>query len=351
MRKSLELLFLCLLICYGNIFGQITNTGFVFGKVTEQTTSLPLQFVNVFLMHPGDSNFVLETTTVASGTFQFDSLIEGEYYVTVSLIGFETFTTSPFTVTANERNVDVGSISLKPSEILLKEVKITAEQSTYVNAIDRKIYHPENDIQAQSGSVSDILQNIPSVSVDEDGAVSLRGGSNVTIFINGKPSMLMNNNSAAILQQIPASSIERIEIITNASAKYKPDGTSGIINIVLKKSTKLGFNGIVMGNVGTNNRYNGSITLNYNTGKINVYGSYGFRRNYYPRTLTDIRTINDTVTGAQTFFNLNNSSLSTSFSHTANFGLDYFINDRNKIGFASSVFTYDMNRTEMSKLF
>src|ERR1035437_9000108 len=125
---------------------------------------------------------------------------------------------------------------------------------------------------SKTGSVSELLQNVPSVQVDIDGNVSLRGSDNVMILINGKPSALMGANRAAVLQQMPANTIEKIEIITNPSAKYKPDGTSGIINIVLKKNKSLGLNGSVALNAGNNERYNGNVLVNYNPGKLNIFG-------------------------------------------------------------------------------
>ena len=128
---------------------------------------------------------------------------------------------------------------------------------------------------SSSGSLSDLLQNIPSVQVDVEGNVSLRGNENVQILINGKQSTMMNARTRAeVLQQLPAGDIERIEIITNPSAQYKPDGVSGILNIVMKKQRKVGVNGNIMANIGNEGRYNATTSMNYNTGKINLYGSY-----------------------------------------------------------------------------
>ncbi len=156
----------------------------------------------------------------------------------------------------------------------------------------------------------------------------------------------MNLSSASALQQIPGTSIERIEIITNPSAKYKPDGTAGIINIVLKKNANLGFHSTLILNASTNDRYNGNITLNYRPAKLNLFGSYGYRQNYNPRTRTDSRINTDTISGKQTLFDLNSSALGKPFSHTASFGLDYSLSKKNKLGLSGNYFTFFQNRTQ-----
>jgi len=161
---------------------------------------------------------------------------------------------------------------LPQANINLDEVTVTSNKIMLSNSIDRKTYNVQQDILSKTGSASDLLQNIPSVQVDIDGNVSLRGSENVLILINGKTSPLMGKTRAEVLQQMPASSIDRIEVITNPSAKYKPDGTAGIINIVLKKDSGSGLNGGITGNIGNQGRYNGNMNLNYNPGNINIFG-------------------------------------------------------------------------------
>lgn len=345
MRKITTLVISLLLVFTVSVYSQSTPH-FIFGKVTEQSTKLPLEFVIVSLHHPGDTNAVKETFTDKAGGFKLDSISEGKYFLEISLIGFTIFNTPPFSVVLGKDSVNIGTISLKASDILLKEIEVTSEKSVYENSIDRKVYYPEKDIQALTGSLSDILQNIPSVTVDADDIVSLRGSSNVTILINGKPSGLMNISRATALQQISGTSIERIEIITNPSAKYKPDGTAGIINIVLKKNSNIGFHGGLTLNAGVNDRYNGNITLNYKPGKLNIFGSYGYRQNYIPRTLTDSRINKDTVSGSQVLFDLNNSALGRPFAHTVNYGLDYSFNKKDKLGLSGNYITFFQNRPQ-----
>ncbi len=339
MKKQLALTTLLLLTFAAPIFGQISS---LTGKIVEESTQLPLEFVQVSLLRAADTTLVKGALTDPTGAFRLAEIPAGSYRLSISLLGFETHSDTLFSVNGN---ADLGIVSLKPTNILLKAAEVTAEKSAYVSTIDRKIYYPEKDISAQTGSASEILQNIPSVSVDIDGAVSLRGSANVTFLINGKPSGLMNRSSASFLQQLPANTIERIEIITNPSAKYRPDGTAGIINIVLKKNAKRGFNGALTANASTQDRYNGSLSLNYNPGKLNIYSTYGYRQNWFPREGTDLRTSTDSA-GAKTTFDLRSTALGRPRSHTANAGLDYAPNAKNKLGLSAAYFTFYQERVQ-----
>ncbi len=322
-------------------FTQI-NGNKVSGKVMEESTKLPLSFAFVTILHQGDSLILKGDITDNKGEFSLDSLAEGQYYLVVSLLGYDTIISQPFPVPASNSTSNVLKIFMKTSGVLLNDVEITEEKATYISTIDRKVYLPEKDIMAQTGSASEVLQNVPSVAVDADGNVSLRGSGNVTILINGKPSQLMNTNAAAALEQIPASSIERIEIITNPSAKFKPDGVAGIINIVLKKNVKLGFNGSITANASTLDRYNGNITLNYSTGKYSIYGSYGYRQNYNQRIKTDYRIFRDSSESSPNIFDNNSYLWARSYSHTVNIGMDYNFNEKNSMGFEGS-YLYSTN--------
>ncbi len=338
MKKQLTLPTLLLAALTYPVFGQ---SSFLTGKIVEESTKLPLEFVHVSLLNSNDTTPVTSALTDRVGAFKLAEVLTGSYRLSISIIGFETHSSAVFSV---KGNTDLGIFSLKPAAILLKETEVAAEKSTYLQTIDRKIYYPEKDIAAQTSSASEILQNIPSVSVDIDGVVSLRGSANITFLINGKPSGLMNRSSASFLQQMPANTIERIEIITNPSAKYRPDGTAGIINIVLKKNTKRGFNGTLITNASTHDRYNGSLSLNYNPGKINLFGTYGYRQNWFPRDGADFRITTDS-TGAQTSFEIRSTALGRPRSHTANVGLDYALNAKNKIGLSGAYFTFYQERT------
>jgi outer membrane receptor for ferrienterochelin and colicin len=201
---------------------------------------------------------------------------------------------------------------------------------------------------AQSGSASDILRNIPSVEVDIEGNISLRGSGELMVLINGRPSPLMGKNRAEVLQQIPANSIERIEVITNPSAKYRPDGTAGMINIVMKKNTKAGFNGNVTGNFGNKQRDNGSFNLNYKTSKLNTFATYSIRQDERNRFGNTNRTFTDSLSRAITgFYTENNRSKSRPLSHLLRGGFDYTIDTMNSIGVSGSYLKTNLERNDL----
>lgn len=174
---------------------------------------------------------------------------------------------------------------------MLDEVVVEGRKPTFTAALDRKVYNVGEDLTSTTGSVSDLMQNIPSVDVDIDGNVSLRGNENVTILINGKPSAMMNARTRGdALNQLAAGTIKRIEVITNPSAEFKPDGVSGIINIVMKKGAKAGLNGTVMAGAGSAGRNNAGADMNYGTGKVNIFGGYSYRRDRYDCSTGDTRS-------------------------------------------------------------
>ncbi|MDD5570836.1 MAG: TonB-dependent receptor [Bacteroidales bacterium] len=344
MRLNIVVLLMISLLIAHYAQGQSTSST-IAGKIIEQSTKEPMEFVNVSLHNASDSSIAAGIITDKNGVFKFTEISKGNYYLRISFIGFETIKTPVFTISAGTK-VDKGIIPIKASSYVLGDVSVKAEKSILETSIDRKIYNVGSDITSTSGSASQILENVPSISVGIDGTVSLRGLSNVTILINGKPSSMMRVNSAEALQQIPASSIERVEVITNPSAKYKPDGTAGIINIVLKKEIKEGLNGAFTANAGNDERYNTMLMLNYKPGKVNFFGSYGFRQDNRTRTETDFRRVNDSVGNLTSIYNYVNTALYRPKSHTANIGADYIINKNNEIGISGNYFERGFLRTE-----
>ena len=308
--------------------------GIVSGIIIEKSSNKPLEFANVIIKNNADSSKFQGTVTGSKGEFTFDKMPFGEYRIIYSFIGFDKISTPVFTLSSKQVKLNLGKLYISESIASLGEVSVTAQRSTFVNSIDRKTFNVGQDVMSKTGSVSELLQNVPSVQVDIDGNVSLRGSSNVMFLINGKPSALMGANRAAVLEQMPANSIEKIEIITNPSAKYKPDGTSGIINIVLKKDKNLGLNGLVSLNAGNDNRYNGNVSLNYNPGKINVFGSYSIRQDERLRYTDDYREhyISDFDTS---YTHVISHDLSRPLSQIVQGGADYKINSHNSIGITS----------------
>jgi len=310
--------------------------GVIYGIIVDKASKEPVEFANVVLLTETGNSQIAGTTTDVKGKFRFDKIEDGKYKISYSFIGYEKQETAVFSIRDKSRNVNTGTLLLSVSSQEIKDVEVIGEKSTYSNTVDRKVFNVGRDLIGKTGSVADLMQNVPSLSVDIDGNISLRGSENVMVLINGKPSALMGTNRAAVLQQMPASSIERIEVITNPSAKFKPDGTSGIINIVIKKNKNLGTNGIIQGNVGNDRRYNGNVMANYSSGKVNVYGSYSIRQDDRLRYTLDNRKRTDLLTNSISYTNMEAPENSRPISHIINGGVDYKINENNEIGISAN---------------
>ena len=317
------------------------------GKVLLRSNNQPVEFASVMAISKTDSTLKFITATDAEGFFLFENISAGIWIIKSSYIGYDIKDTV-ITIGGNQKKVNVN-MRLSSSATTLKEVSIEAEQQkTQEFSIDKKVYNIDQDINASSGSASDVLKNIPSVQVDIDGNVSLRGSGNVLFLVNGKPAPQFGKNAAEALQNFPASSIERIEVITNPSAKYKPDGTGGIINIVLKENSKQGMNGSVTLNAGNSDRYNGNISLSYKPGKLNVYGTLGLRQNTHVRNGFDYRDYFDSAQAVESFYKEDNVAKGKSFSQSAIFGIDYELDSNNTISLSGNIFHFDVDRDNTS---
>ncbi len=202
-------------------------------------------FATASILNRKTKAIVRVAQTDVNGNLKITGLPAGVFTFKVSYVGYQTMVRDSMTIGA-QKEINLGTIKMKPSKgTALKEVQITAQKSTMQLGIDKKVFSVDQSLVSEGGSASDLLQNVPTVQTDMDGNVSLRGSTGVKVLIDGKESLIAGGNVAQILQSIPASSIETVEVITNPSAKYDAEGQSGIINIVLKKNKKLGFNGSV----------------------------------------------------------------------------------------------------------
>lgn len=251
--------------------------GTLVGKVLDDQTGAPVEFATISLLRLRDST-VTGSTTGKNGTFAVENIKPGRYLGTISFIGYESFQTD--TLKFNPRqgvmNRDLGTVKLKPSSILLEAAEVTAERAFQTNQIDRKAYVVKDLGVAEGGTVIEVLEVIPSVDVDLDGNISLRGNENVTILIDGRPSNLVAGSKAEILEQFPASSIDRIEVITNPSVKYDPDGVAGILNIITKKNKLEGLTGNVRVAASLRNKYNASVGINQKSKKWSISADAGY---------------------------------------------------------------------------
>ena len=324
------------------LLSQSRNPGLVTGRVIDAQTSRPVEYANMVLLDSLSGKMVNGVVSDSAGKFTINGVPPGSYKLEYSFIGYDKQRTKPFTISRKQPRADLGTLSLKPSAVTMDEVTVTGEKATMITRIDRKVFNIQKEIQSQTGTVTDLLQTIPSVSVDMDGNISLRGSGSVTILINGRPSVMAG---AANLEQMPASLIERIEVITNPSAKYKPDGTAGIINIILKKERKAGYNTVVGVNVGNNSRFNGNLQGNVNTGSVNIFGSYGYRQDYRMRTGEVHSQTIDSATGRSTWFDQNSSGDGRTRSHLAQLGADWTIGKKDATGLSGTYNYRNNNRT------
>ena len=250
--------------------------GIVKGKILDRQKSEPLGFVNIKVTEQGSNKFAGGGITDAGGNFNVTGLKDGKYTLTLTFMGYKDVTRQ-FEITPTKREVQFKLLYMAEDAKQLNEVTVTGQRATMKLEVDRKSFDVGQLISNAGQAASDVLDNIPSIEVDNDGNVSLRGNSSVEVWINGKASGLTSDNRAQILQQLPAESIERIEVIDNPSAKFSAEGSAGIINIVLKKDRKAGYYGSVQAGGDTRGGANTSFNVNYNSRLIDSYINLGYR--------------------------------------------------------------------------
>lgn len=251
--------------------------GLVRGNVSDSETGKGLPSASVYLLNAKDSSTVSGNKTDKDGGFKISGISPGEYIVKVNYIGYKTIFKDGVSISKEGNIVNIDKILMSSTGTQTDEILITSERDPIEYSLGKKVINVDKNLTGAGGSAIDILKNVPSVNVDVDGTITMRGSSNLTILIDGKPSSLSGGGISSILEQLPAGMIENIEIINNPSAKYNPEGNSGIINIVLKKDRQNGLNGLVNLNVGTRDKYSAGLNLNYRIGKFNLFGSYDIK--------------------------------------------------------------------------
>lgn len=328
---KLKLLILFFLGFIGTITAQ--NSGSITGKVIDQKTNEPLPYVTIVIKN--NDATVTGGITDDKGEFEISKLAPQNYTVEIQFIGYKTIVKQVNLTTT--KKIELGTISIAEDVQQLEGVEVVAEQSQMVQKIDRKVINVGKDLIASGTTASEIMNNVPTLSIDpQTKEISMRGNSNVRVLIDGKPS---NIPVEQLLQQIPSASIKQIELITNPSAKYNPEGMSGIINIILHKNSQDGFNGSINTGVtfGITPKTNTNINLNYRVGKVNFYTNYGFNHGinanhgFIESERTNLENRQDFEFG-----NLNNS-------HLIKLGMDYYINDKNNISFYTNQNITDSN--------
>ncbi len=306
--------------------GGGATDGSITGLVVEAKQNLPLEYVSVVIYSQRDSSMVAGVVTDVEGNFSFNELGYGRYYMELKFLGFEKKTISGIKVNPKTKNVKIGTVTLNVAEQTVGDVVVEVDKLHLEYKIDKKVINVAQDLSSMGGTAVDVLENTPSVETDIDGNVSIRGSSNFTVLINGKPSVLDGSDA---LQQIPASTIDQIEIITNPSSKYDPDGVAGIINVITKQKKTNGFNGIFNVSANTNESYNADILLNYKLGKMNFFVSGNYKvRNSPGLGSQEQRTYFDSTT----YFLFNDSHRNWHRNgYKGLVGFDYYINDNNTL--------------------
>lgn len=254
-----------------SLFKNVTITG----KVLDKDSKEPLEYATIVFFSKKENKIITGGITDIKGDFSID-VASGVYDITIEYISYKKITILNRKLISDE---DFGNIDLQIDFEALGEVEIIAERTTVEIKLDKKIYNVGKDLTVRGGTVSDVLDNIPSVTVDIEGNVALRGNDNVRILINGKPSGLVGLNSTDALRQLPAESIERVEVITSPSARYESEGTAGILNIILRRSKLQGFNGAITTNVGHPTSAGISGNINYRTGNVNIFNTSSYNYN------------------------------------------------------------------------
>lgn len=315
----------------------LTSTAAVVQGRVVDINDMSLDYVNVTLTSTSDSSDVYGSISDANGRFIINNVPVGSYQLTVSFIGYVT-ERRDIVVESSSDQVRSGKIILKEDAQMLAEVEVVGQTSQMRFDIDKKVFNVDQNLASAGASASEMLENIPSVEVDNDGNVSLRNNSSVEVWINGKPSGLTEENRAQILEQMSAGSIEAVEIITNPSAKFNPEGTAGIINLVLKKDRKAGYYGSVNAgtswSIGSLPGANVGANFNYNSRIVDFYANVGFRyRNMKSANYTDRYSLAD----ADTLAFLHNSAQGRrSFMGVfGRIGADFHIDDRNTISLSA----------------
>ncbi len=276
--KRLIVSVIFLIILFGNAHAAEKSPGAAKGKVLDAQTNEPLEFVTISITKKGAGDFQPQgTITNQGGIFTLENLPVDTFNLKASMVGYVAYETD-IVIAPENSVVDIPPVLLSKDVVGIEEVQVKGLRSQMKFELDKKVFNVAQNIASTGGSASDVLRNIPSVKVGNKGEVSLRGNSSVTIWIDGKASGLSSQNRGQILRQLPAESIDRIEITTNPSAKYSPEGTTGIINIILKKNRKAGYYGGVQTGIDSNGGYSASTNYNFSSGKLDAYADLGFNR-------------------------------------------------------------------------
>lgn len=329
--KHLKLFYIIFILSSFTTFASEGSFGQISGQILDENSNEPLPYVSIELRDE-DGKAITGSITDENGIFEIEKIPEGSFVISASFIGYETFSRS-IVISKKNKTHQLGKLFLKETSNTLEEVVVVAEKTTVEQKIDRKVVNVGKDLTSVGATASELLNNVQSVTVDsQSGEISLRGNENVRILVDGKPT---NVSAAQLLKQIPSTAIKSIELITNPSAKYNPEGMSGIINIILHKNSTLGFNGSVNAGVtyGSNARYNYATNMNFRTGKVNFFANYGLRHGSQENKGNTLRKDNS----IEQNFNFSDNYV----KHILKFGADIYINDQHTLSLYTTQNIFD----------
>jgi outer membrane receptor protein involved in Fe transport len=322
--------------------GTMLKIGTIQGTIQDSTSNGAIEYATVGLYRRQDSSLVTGTITDQSGFFSLKDIPFGKYYLEAAFIGY-TKKRIPIELSPQQTSADLGSVVLHPDITHIAEVTVVAQNQQVEYKIDKKVINVSQDIAASGGTLVHVLENTPSVQVDVEGNVSLRGSQNFQVLIDGKPSVIQGSEG---LQQIPASAVQSLEIITSPSAKYDPDGAAGIINIIMKKQKNTGIGGVINASVGTRQKYTADFLLNFRKDKLNYFVGGEFAdQNNYMKGEADRRT----YYGDTTTYTL--SDVNGKFSRAGlnlKSGFDYSLSQNSTLSLSGAIGNRDFNREFIS---
>jgi outer membrane receptor protein involved in Fe transport len=318
------------LSCGNNILYAQSPTRKITGKLVDGQNKA-VDYATVTLMRP-DSTIVSGDLTSETGGFNIETNATGDFMMRVTGISLETKYVTGIKLTEADAEKNLGNVKITSTVKQLKSVEVTGERAAMEMSIDKKVFNVDKNLNAAGGSATDVMQNIPSVSVDVDGNVSLRGKESI-ILIDGKPATMFGGDVASALQSLPAASIQSVEVITNPSAKYDAQGSAGIINIITKRDKHFGINGSVSAGIGTRNKYNGNLNLNLKNNKWNIFLNSSTKSNPTYQNTRNERT----NTGSDAFFTSYDQGKKLFTGYFNTIGAEYTINNKNSITLTQNI--------------
>ncbi len=326
-RQNLAMIRICQILLFLTCTSYVHAQSGVSGKVMDKSSGEVMPFTTVSLLTLPDSALAGGLITDVNGDFVLNQS-PGRYVLRITFVGYLDYE-SDIQIEPN-KITEVKTLKISPDAKMLKEFEVEALQSSFRTDIDKRVFNVENSIVAEGGTAMDVLETLPSIQIDEEGGIRMRGSSEVLIYINGRPTNLSADEAENVLAQFPANAVKDIELITNPSSRYDASGAGGIINIVLRRNEKTGFNGQTNASIGTRHKYNTGVNLNYGAGKTNYYGSYDFR---YEDQFSNNETFRESFeSNSSRFLDQDYFTLRTRRNHVTRFGIDHNISETMTLG-------------------